>query len=214
MRGRAMAGVAERGSDGPGRERVVVSWDEPQSMQVEVVPPPPTIAGVGPRPEHLTYLGRSIFYPSKGEWYEHMHRRLTRLAVVALRRHRAGRVVSTLALGWETALAEAATSTGVPLTVLLPFQGVQGEWALFQRQRFGRLLEKAEAVETLYRGRQGWMRLQAQHRAATRADVLLALWDEQDEAIRKLIGEARSAGAEVVNLWASWQRYGGLSRAR
>jgi hypothetical protein len=191
---------------------VVVSWDEPQAIQVEVRPPPPAIAGAAVRPDRLTYLGPSIFFPSKGEWYEHMHRRLTRLAVVALRRYRAGRVVSTLSLGWETALAEAATSTGLPLTVLLPFKGAQSGWALFQRQRFGRLLAKADSVETLHQGKKAWMRGRAQRTAAARADVLLVLWDERDASVEGVIREARGSGTAVVNLWPSWTRYGGLAK--
>ncbi len=212
MRGRVRHSVGvERGNDPSRRERVVVSWDEPQEMRVEVLAAAPIVAGAGPRPERLTYLGPAIHYPSKGEWYEHMHRRLTRLAVTALRHHQAERVLSTLALGWETALAEAATSTGVPLTVLLPFAGAQAGWALVQRQRFGRLVTKAQSVETLYGTRKPWMRARAQAAAAARADLLLLLFDERDPAVRRLTKDARAAGTRVVNLWASWTSYGGLS---
>jgi hypothetical protein len=197
------------------RERVVVSWDEPQSVHVEVLPPPPSVAGVGLRPERLTHLGAAIWYPSNAEWYEHMHRRLRRLAVVALKRHRAGAVLSTLALGWDTALAEAALELDLPLRLRLPFERPQASWSDVQRQRFGRVHAKAAEVRVLHRGRgAGWKRARALAEAAAEADLLLALWDAEDASVRRLLGKAGAAGTEVVNLWASWQRYGGLSRAR
>ena len=207
LRRRPVAGL-ESESD---RNEVVVSWDDSPAIHVETLPSPPLVVGAAPRPEGLTYHGKAIYTASNGEWFEHMHRSLTRLAMAALRRHRAAGVVSGLSLGWETALVEAAHDLKLPVTVLLAFKGVQSNWSLEHRQRFGRLLEKSDQVVTLFGGGyEPWKLRKARERAVSRGDLLLTLWDGHDAQVRAAIAFARARGRQVVNLWQSWVRYGGM----
>ena len=199
--------------DGEGRSEVIISWDDSPAIQVEHLPPPPLVAGVAPRPESLTYQGKAIYTVANGEWFEQLHRNLTRLAAAALRRHRAAGVMSGLTLGWETALAEAALDLRLPLTVILGFKGVQSNWSLEHRQRFGRLLGKADQTAILFGGGyEPWKLRKSRERVVSRSDLLLTLWDGEDLQVREAITFARTRGLQIVNLWQSWVRYGGMVR--
>lgn len=192
------------------RDDVVLSWAEPQGVPVTQAASV-AVAALGPKPDKLTDRGRRIYDLAGGEWYEHLHRRLKRLAAAALRRHRPTRVVSTLALGWETALAEIALGQGVPLEVILPFRGVHSRWQLHHKQRFGRLLERADRVETLHGPPyEPWKLADAGRACLARADLVLALYDGRDAALRRALRAAADDDAQVVNLWGSWLRHGGL----
>lgn len=191
------------------RDDVVISWAEPQGVRV-TQPPLPAVAAIGLKPDKLTDRGRRIYDLAQGEWYEHLHRRLKRLAAAALRRHGAARVVTTLALGWETALAETALGQGVPLEVVLPFRGVHSRWGLHHKQRFGRLVDRADRVEVLHTpGYEPWKLADAARACLARADLVLLLDDGRDAALRRALRAARE-DARLLNLWGSWVRYGGL----
>ena len=46
----------------------------------------------------------------------------------------------------------------------------------------------------------------------SRSDLLLTLWDGEDLQVREAITFARTRGLQIVNLWQSWVRYGGMVR--
>lgn len=193
-------------------EELVVSWDDSPAIHVERVPSPPTVTGVGVRPERLTYHGPAIYYPSHAEWYEYMHRRLTHLASVALKTHRAAQVITSLTLGWDTALAEAATALQIPVRVALPYMGLQTHWHLEHKQRYSRLVAKAEEVTTLHQGGyKPWKFKQAHVFRILESDLLFMLWDGVDSTGKELITLSRKHEKEVVNLWGSWVKYGQLT---
>ncbi len=189
----------------------VVSWGDSQAIQIDYAPPPPTVAGISVRPDRMTSHGKTIYYPSNAEWYEFMHRRLTKLAAIALKTHEAAKVLSNMSLGWDTALAEAASALSIPLVVMLPFHGVQAQWSLYHKQRFSRLLSKASEVITLYQGGyKPWKLIEAQNKTLLDSNLILALWDGNDEHVKELVALAHKNELEVINLWKSWRRYGGL----
>lgn len=193
----------------PERERVL-DWNDPQHLEVTTRVLPVAVP-LGGRPRTLTWLGGRIFWRDHSAWYEHMHRRLKALARRALTHHEVGRVRGTLALGWDTALLEAAAERDLPIDVVLPFDGVQGRWELHHRQRFGRLLARAERRETVHGSYEPWTYAAAVRACLDGADLALALWDGEDDAVRRDLGRARTGGLEVVDLRASWERYGGLT---
>jgi len=189
----------------------VVSWGDSGAIEVSYLPSPPVVAGVGMRPELLTDRGWTIYFESNLEWYDHMHRRLTRLAVTALRYHRARQLLTSLSLGWETALAEAADGLRLPFIVALPYRGCQGRWHDYHKQRFSRLMGKAEEVVTVSRGAyQAWKHSKAVSYRIAGSDLLLTLWDGSSGSVRDAIQLARRQKKTVINLWTSWLRYGGL----
>lgn len=195
----------------PERERVL-SWEEPQQLEV-VTRVRPAATPLGGRPQELTWLGPAIFWDDRHEWYEHMHRRLKELARSAVARFEPGRAVGTLALGWDTAFLEVAGERHIPVTVILPFRGVQARWALHHRQRFGRLLERAERTEVIHEGYEAWTYAAAARACVEASDLALALWDGEDDHVRRDLEHARERELEAVNLWGSWRTYGGLSEA-
>lgn len=194
----------------PERESVI-RWDDPQRVEIDVRSKP-IVTSVGGRPQELTWLGSQIFFDDRAEWFEHMHKRLKALARAALARHDPAKVLGTLSLGWDTALMEAALDRELPITVYLPFQGVQSRWALHHRQRFGRILEKASGVQMVHRGGyEPWAYGAAIRACIDGSDLVFALWDGNDEHVERDLDYAETHGNRALNYWASWRKYGGMS---
>ena len=196
----------------PERE-TIINWEDPQRIEVDVRSKP-VITPLGGKPQELTWLGSQIYFADRAEWFEHMHKRLKALARAALSRHDPASVVGTLALGWDTALLEAALDRDLSVSVIVPFQGVQGRWDLHHRQRFGRLLERAADVRYAHRGDyEPWAYAAAVRACIDASDLVLALWDGEDEHAERDLEHAVDHDKRVLNLWASWQKYGGMMHA-
>lgn len=194
----------------PERE-TVISWEDPQRIDVDVRSRP-IVTPLGGKPQELTWLGGQIYFADRTEWFEHMHKRLKALARAALSRHDAASVTGTLALGWDTALLEAAVDRDLAVTVILPFQGVHSRWDLHHRQRFGRILERAADVRHAHHGEyEPWAYGAAVRACIDASDLVLTLWDGADEHVERDLDHAAKADKRAINLWASWKKYGGMA---
>lgn len=193
----------------PERE-TVISWNDPQRLEIDVRSKP-VVMPLGGKPQELTWLGGQIFFADRAEWFEHMHKRLKALARAALSRHDPTSVMGTLAMGWDTALLEAALDRGLPIRVALPFQGVHSRRDLHHKQRFGRILERASDVQVVHAGGyEPWAYPSAIRACIDASDLVLAMWDGKDEHVAKDLDHATQAEKRTVNLWGSWRKYGGL----
>lgn len=188
------------------KERIIVSWDESQVVHLETAPVPPVLSGLAVRPEHLTYHREAIYYADHAEWYEHLHKLLTKLALEVMERYQLRQVLSTLTLGWDTALAEAALELHIPLTVALPFADAQVRWDTVHKQRFTRLKNKADEVVMVSYGKYTpWKLAKTNRYKIEQSDVLLVLWDGLEPHTKRDLHIAETHGKEIVQLWETWK---------
>jgi hypothetical protein len=128
------------------------------------------------------------------------------LAVRALQAYPATRLVTTLAPGWEQALAKAALELEIPFAVTIPFPKPGLTWQLEARKLYQKLLAQAGEARTVIQ-RSSPPVLPGDHAwRIDQADLILALWDYefQGEAFAA-IDYALKAGKKVVNLWQDWE---------
>lgn len=154
------------------------------------------LAGTGHRPDKLGGYGADV------------STRLVDLARAALMKYRPEEVVSGMALGWDTALALAAIELGIPLTAAVPFEGQERKWRPEQQDLFRAILARAANVVIVSTGGYAVWKMQVRNEwMVDRASGVLALWDGSSGGTGNCIAYARTREVEIVNLWATWERY-------
>ena len=153
-------------------------------------------AGTGHRPDKLGGYGADV------------STRLVDLARAALTKYRPDEVVSGMALGWDTALALAAIELGIPLTAAVPFEGQERKWRPEQQRLFQAILARASTVVVVSPGGYAVWKMQARNEwMVDRATGVLALWNGSAGGTGNCIEYAHAQQVEIVNLWATWERY-------
>lgn len=118
-------------------------------------------------------------------------------------------LVSGVALGWDTALAEAADALGLPFVACVPFKGQELRWPLESQQIYHRLLERAAKVIVCSKG--GYSAQAMQVRNIRMVDIvmnyergeglLLALWNNTPGGTKNCIDYAKSVSCPTINAW-------------
>lgn len=158
------------------------------------------IAGTGHRPDKIR-MGALDGYQAP------VHARLVGVARVALVRHAPDRVISGMALGWDTALAEAALDLGIPYDAYVPFEGQESRWPAGAQRRYHDLLRLARQVLVVSPGSYSVERMDLRNeRMVDDCDLLLALWNGTPGGTRNCIRYASSVRRQMVNVWPEWQR--------
>lgn len=78
--------------------------------------------------------------------------RLKSLAIAVLKKEAPSSVISGMALGWDTALAQASVAMDIPFIAAIPFAGQEGMWPKDSQQVFNDLLAKACRVHIVCSG--------------------------------------------------------------
>ena len=115
-------------------------------------------------------------------------------------------VISGMALGWDTAVAEAALMLGVPLHAYIPFAGQESQWSQESQKFYRALLRGAKKVVECSPPGYSAAKMQVRNcRMVDDCNILLALWDGSSGGTANCIEYARSRGKEIVNVWERWQ---------
>lgn len=141
-----------------------------------------------------------------GGYSKQVDERLRDLAYDYLHMDNYEQVLTGMALGWDTAVAEACARSGVPFVAVLPFKGQELRWAETHQQRYRALLQKAKRVHYpspgggyapwKFQARNIWM--------VNHCDKLCALWDGSSGGTANCVKYAASIGRATDNLWDQW----------
>lgn len=124
------------------------------------------------------------------------------LALQLLDQYRPERLLTGMALGWDSAVARACVLRGVPFVAAIPCERQDAHWPNAAQLEYERLLALAERVVMVSPGgyhsekmrtRNCWM--------VDNADGLVALWDGSKSGTSHCVKYAESRGKPVVNLW-------------
>lgn len=116
---------------------------------------------------------------------------VSRALSVALDQVGATRLISGMALGFDTVAAHVALRDGIPLTAAVPFKGQESKWGWASQWEYRQLLEAADEIEYVTSGgytpyamawRNEWM--------VKNADVVLALWDGSKGGTKNTVDHA------------------------
>jgi uncharacterized phage-like protein YoqJ len=151
----------------------------------------------GHRPQRLGGYGLKVY------------QRLCDLARACWHKHKPGRVVVGMALGWDQACARAALDVGIPFTAAIPYDGQEELWSPWQKKQYYELLKQASTVTVVCPGAYSPVKLKERNQLVVKlSDKLLALWDgDAHSGTGQCVGMATRAGKPVINQWASWVKY-------
>jgi uncharacterized phage-like protein YoqJ len=160
------------------------------------------IAGTGHRPHKFRIGALNGYHPA-------VLTRLTDLARAALQREKPTRVLSGMALGWDTALVQAALDLSVPFEAYLPFAGQELRWPLPAQRRYHELLSKAARVVTVSEGGYSAEKMHIRNvRLVDDSQHLLALWNGiPGGGTFDCLKYADRVNRTYTNLWQSWIRH-------
>lgn len=127
------------------------------------------------------------------------------LAMKMLGWYKPDHVLTGMALGWDTSVAEACVDTDTPWTACIPFPGQEERWPAPQQYRYHELMEKATHVVAVC---PKWHRDAMNTRNAfmvNRCNVLIALWNGMEAGgTWHAVHYAEVRKVYTINLWATY----------
>jgi uncharacterized phage-like protein YoqJ len=127
--------------------------------------------------------------------------RLFALALACLDEVKPIRVLSGMALGWDTAIAQAAITLDIPLIAAVPFDGQEDVWKESDQAMYHHLLSRAADVITIadvfsptaFEQRNRWLVENSEH--------LIAFWSGRGGGTANCLRYADSVGKPWWNVW-------------
>lgn len=149
------------------------------------------LAGTGHRPDKL-----GGYEPwNAANWIE--------LAEFILEQWRPERVISGMALGWDTYLATAAVKVGIPFVAAIPFVGQESQWPLASQMRYWELLGQAADIVVVCSGGFSAAKMQERNKwMVDHCDLLLACWDGSPGGTANCVEYAKRRGRAMYNCYA------------
>jgi uncharacterized phage-like protein YoqJ len=140
-----------------------------------------------------------------GGFYPQVQARLNRLARMYLERERPDKVVSGMALGWDTAFANIALQLNIPFIAAIPFPQQADIWPPAQKEMWEYLRSKAEREIVSY----DRFSMHAFHKRnetiVDESTEIAALWNgNSGSGTAHCISCARRRGLAVINLYSEY----------
>lgn len=160
------------------------------------------VAATGHRPTKLTKGG--LFKPYSDEQFK----ALTELAKTWLRENDPDQAISGMALGWDQAIAQAATELLIPWWAAVPFHGQESKWPKASQKYYQSLILGAEKMFTITDGAYAPWKMQVRNEwMVNTCDTLLALWDGSSGGTANCIKYAKTQSrVTIINLWDEWSK--------
>ncbi len=148
------------------------------------------ISGTGHRPDKLGGYGDAVADA------------LRSLATERLADLKPHKVISGLALGWDTALAEAAADLNIPLIGAVPFVGQESMWPATSRARYKTVLARCVDVKICSPGGYAPYKMQARNQwMVDNSDLVLALWNGSLGGTANCVRYAEVSRKPIINCW-------------
>lgn len=152
------------------------------------------VCGTGHRPNKLGGYGDDVL------------ERLIDLANRQLSEHNVEKVVSGMALGWDTALAIAATQRNIPFIAAVPFLGQERMWSEDQQTIYHNLLDLSEKTVIVCDGGYGPWKMQRRNEwMVDNSDLVFALWDGSKGGTANCVQYAVKQNRPVKNFWSLYE---------
>jgi len=151
------------------------------------------LAATGHRPNRLGGYSKSV------------HEKLLSLAHASLMELYPQQVISGMALGWDTAVAEAALYLDIPLIAAIPCEGQEKPWPKVCQAHYHEILQSASEVHMVTKGPYApWVMEYRNRWMVDRATDILALWDGSSSGTGNTVHYAEASGKPIYNVWKKW----------
>lgn len=151
------------------------------------------VSGTGHRPDKL------------GGYSKEVGLKLKQLAIENL--EGVTKVVSGMALGWDTALALAALELKIPLVAAVPFLGQERMWPQASKLVYKNILEQANEIIYVCEGGYAPWKMQVRNEwMVNHCEAVLALWDGSEGGTGNCIKYAKKVDKHIINLWDQYKK--------
>jgi uncharacterized phage-like protein YoqJ len=152
------------------------------------------VAGTGHRLNRLGY-GAEV------------EKRLEDLAIAALKKVKATRVITGMAVGWDMALARGAMALELPFVAAVPCLEHDSRWSAAVKAEYQKMLSNASEVVLVSNAPFSSRVMQIRNEwLVDRCEMLLALWNGDPSGTGNCVKYAQGK-VPIKNLWATWERY-------
>jgi uncharacterized phage-like protein YoqJ len=122
------------------------------------------------------------------------------------------RIISGMAQGWDTAIAWAALTHGIPLTAAVPFATQSLTWPQASRKFYGELIAQADRVVILSPppASEAYMRLAMHTRnkwMVDNCDEVVALWNGTSGGTKHCVEYCHDVDRLYSNPWHEWLKW-------
>jgi len=149
------------------------------------------ISGTGHRPQKLG--GFTI--PNKTFNY------VCKAAEEILIKERPDKIITGMALGWDTWLAQISHKLGVPFIAAIPFIGQESMWPNASKELYRELLTKSFEVVIVSDGGYSPQKMMARNEwMVDHSDKVLAVWDGTNGGTGNCVRYAQKIGKEIIRI--------------
>lgn len=152
------------------------------------------ICGTGHRPDKL------------GGYNDFSHNKLIKIAEKYITNLNPEKVISGMAIGWDTALAEATINLGKYLICAIPFKGQESMWNKESQIKYNKILDNA--YEIWYTSDAGYELYKMQVRnewMVDNSDLVLAMWNGTKGGTYNCIQYAKKMNKPIVNAYEDFR---------
>lgn len=141
--------------------------------------------------------------PNKlGGYSPEAYRKLLALAMNQVIKLQPSLVITGMALGWDTAIAEACFQLNVPYLAAVPFKGQECLWPALSQYKYRNLLFHAQEVVIVSTGSYSAGKMNKRNRfMVDKADSVLALWDGTQGGTGNCVAYAKLKGKPIINCY-------------
>ena len=140
-----------------------------------------------------------------GNYSDRTNRALLSTANFVLAQYKPTKVISGMALGWDTAVGECAVNRGIALIAAVPFKSQPSRWSKSSQERYQRLLKLAEQIEIISAGDYSLKAMQLRNQwIVNYCDRLIALWHQGKGGTKNCVDYALTINRLTFNCWATF----------
>ena len=132
--------------------------------------------------------------------------KLVDYAIEIIPSYKPTKMISGMALGWDTAVAMACVELKIPFIAAVPFEGQDSIWPEKSRITFRELLREAETVHVVSPGGyEPWKFIERDKWMVDQSHKMLALWNGDEKGgTYQTVKYAQKIKREIYNVWGGW----------
>lgn len=130
--------------------------------------------------------------------------KLKNLALEALIEEPPSKVITGMALGWDTAIALACVELSIPFVAAVPFLTQPDTWPATSKALYKKLLSNAVHVSIISPRYHTKAMLQRNHFIVDHSDEILALYNGGSGGTGNCVKYAKFKQKPIKNLWGKW----------
>jgi uncharacterized phage-like protein YoqJ len=135
--------------------------------------------------------------------------RLLSLCNAIIDKYQPDLIITGMALGWDSCIAQSAIEKEIEFDAAIPFLGQELKWLGSDRKKYHRILKSARNIQIISEGGFTPTKMQKRNQyIVDNCDILIALWDGKEYGgTWNCIRYGKEKGKKIVNVYQSWIKF-------